>query len=144
MGDEMATVTIHELAAAVRAAGCECKVTGLGGNVLGLTVEVPKVPRDQCVLVTIDDGQAEGDTDVSEFEVAANYHEGTEGLTEDNAGFRLALPSAGYAAEHVRNFVEFVSRNGGDSESYKRDGTRWHPAVSEEGGNDFPPQTFPV
>lgn len=106
--------SLDQLARLLRARGLTCKVSGLGGNVQGIVVEVPNVAADQCVLVTVDDGQAEWNYD-GEVEVAANYWEGTTGLTLDNAGRRFRAASLDWTSGEVLGFVRFVSEMGGEA-----------------------------
>lgn len=109
------TVTLEAVRQQLEARGLTAKITGLGGNVIGLVVETTGTAADQCVLVTIDDGRDGGEAGVSEVELSANYVTGTVGLTEDNGGRRLVLGTAPRLAEEIAGFVGTVSILGRDA-----------------------------
>lgn len=110
----MATLELEQIRAKLVLRGWPAQVSGLGGNVVGLVVDVPGVASDQCVLFTIDDGLSSGTVGLSECEVAANYHDGTVGLTEDNAGRRFVLGDVDRTTDQIVVFVRLVSELGGD------------------------------
>lgn len=109
-------MTLDQLVTMLRARGWACRTEWLGGNVHGIVVDVPGVPADQCVLVTVDDGQDEWTPGLGEVEVSANYHDGTVGLTEDNAGRRFVSATLDQTSGRVIEFVRFVSELGREAE----------------------------
>lgn len=67
------TVTRQDLRRALQSAGLSTDLVTLGGGVLGLSV-AHRADRDgQCVIVTIDQGMAQGTVGLSSLEIACNY-----------------------------------------------------------------------
>lgn len=109
-------MTLDQLVTMLRARGESCRTEWLGGNVHGIVVDVPGVADDQCVIVTVDDGRDVWTAGLGEVEVSANYHQGTVGLDEDNAGRRFVSASLDQTSRDVISFARWVADAGREAE----------------------------